>query len=185
MYHDADTSGGNSGGPVWQYFSDTGIRRVIAVHVYGSSARNGATRLVPQNQAIIEAWMAWTPPVAPSTGSSGGGGKSGCIIATVAYGSYLNPNVQILRNFRDRYLLTNKPGREFVDLYNRYSPPVAAYIKNRDTLRTATRVILTPVVYAVKHPLGFLLVCGSAVVAVRGVHRIYDSTFLTQRYHRP
>jgi V8-like Glu-specific endopeptidase len=166
LYYDADTSGGDSGSPVWQYSSNTGLRYIIAVHTGGSVVKNSGTRLVTQNQALIESWMAWTPP-APS----GGGGGGGCFIATAAYGSYLDPHVQVLRDFRDRYLLKNGPGRKFVQLYYEYSPPVAAFIKDYDTLQTATRMMLTPVVYAVKYPLGLLGVCGLAVVAGSGVYR--------------
>jgi hypothetical protein len=38
----------------------------------------------------------------------------GCFIATNAYGSYMEPNVKVLREFRDRILLTNYVGRSFV-----------------------------------------------------------------------
>ncbi len=132
IYYDADTTGGNSGGPVWQLMS--GQRRIIAVHVVSTP---GGCRLVSQNQGIIESWMQWVPSGGGGGGDSGGGG--GCFIATAAYGSYLDPHVQILRNFRDEYLLNNRPGRVFVRLYNHYSPPAGSLYqrsgnpKNSDT----------------------------------------------------
>ena len=52
--------------------------------------------------------------------------------------------VRYLRLFRDRYLLTNGPGRWFVELYYRWSPPVADYIRARDALRAVVRWILAP-----------------------------------------
>jgi V8-like Glu-specific endopeptidase len=161
IYYDADTTGGNSGGPVWE--SASGLRRIVAVHVVSAP---GGCRLVRQNQEIIETWMAWEPAPPPA---EGGGGR--CFIATAAYGSYLDPRVQILQNFRDRYLLTNRPGIAFVRLYNRYSPPVSDFIKDREVLRTATRVLLTPVVLAVEYPLGLLGACGLAMVTYVGVCR--------------
>jgi hypothetical protein len=81
--------------------------------------------------------------------SSGGGG--GCFIATAAYGSYLHPKVMLLREFRDNCLLTSAPGRAFVALYYRVSPPLADFIARHDSLRSASRILLTPVVLAVEY----------------------------------
>ncbi|HNQ34640.1 MAG TPA: hypothetical protein PKN80_01075 [bacterium] len=73
----------------------------------------------------------------------GGGGP--CFIATAAYGSYQEPHVQVLRRFRDRFLLASPPGRAFVRFYYRHSPPLAAVIARNETLRAATRTALLPV----------------------------------------
>ncbi len=78
----------------------------------------------------------------------GGGGGGGCFIATAAYGSLFEPHVKVLRQFRDIYLLPSRAGQAFVEAYYRYSPPMADFIAEHDTLRAVVRVGLAPLVAA-------------------------------------
>jgi hypothetical protein len=108
-----------------------------------------------------------------SVNSTSGGGtgfstvpnnsKSGCFIATAAYGSYLDPHVMVLRHFRDDVLLHSELGTAFVKFYYQYSPPIADFIAQHAALRILMRFALTPLIFAVKYPLGaallFAIVC--------------------------
>jgi hypothetical protein len=76
-----------------------------------------------------------------------------CFIATAAWGSWMDPHVQILRRFRDEVLLPYAPGRWLVAVYYRYSPPLAEWIGHHESLRAMTRAVLAPVVFAVQRPL--------------------------------
>ena len=75
-----------------------------------------------------------------------GGGGGGCFIATAAFGTPLEPQVALLKQFRDQYLLTNTLGTTFVENYYRYSPPIAEYIAEHEILRYIARLSLYPLV---------------------------------------
>jgi endonuclease YncB( thermonuclease family) len=68
----------------------------------------------------------------------------GCFIATAAYGSPIDPHVEILRKFRDHYLLTNTLGRSLIRLYYTYSPLLANTISHHKNLRIMARIALLP-----------------------------------------
>lgn len=67
-----------------------------------------------------------------------------CFIATAAYGSPIDPHVEILRQFRDNYLLTNTLGRELIRFYYTYSPVMANTISHHESLKAIVRVGLLP-----------------------------------------
>lgn len=77
-----------------------------------------------------------------ATGNSGGG----CFIATAAYGSPLAEEIDVLRNWRDDYLLQNGFGRIFVSAYYNLSPPIANNIRVSKVKAQITRKVIEPFV---------------------------------------
>jgi hypothetical protein len=71
--------------------------------------------------------------------------NSNCFIATAAFGSPLAPQVQLLREVRDTYLLPYGPGRVLVDWYYAVSPGVAGVISRSEALRAVVRFALMPI----------------------------------------
>jgi hypothetical protein len=74
--------------------------------------------------------------------------NTGCFVATAAYGSPLAPSVLVLREFRDRFLVTNAPGRAFVRWYYTNSPAAARYLVEHPSLKPLAQAALAPVVAA-------------------------------------
>jgi hypothetical protein len=54
--------------------------------------------------------------------------------------------IEILREFRDEYLLTNPAGQALVDLYYTVSPPMAEFITEHPSLKPIVRAGLLPAV---------------------------------------
>jgi hypothetical protein len=71
---------------------------------------------------------------------------TGCFIATAAYGTPMAKEIEILREFRDGYMLTNLVGEALVDFYYRISPPVAEFITEHPNLGSLVRAGLAPAV---------------------------------------
>lgn len=103
------------------------------------------------NESGFSNEVSYTTPAGSAGGSSSSGGGGGCFIATAAFGSYRAPEVILLQKFRDRVLLTNAPGRLFVDFYYRVSPRIADFIGRHDSLKSATRLALMPLIFSIQH----------------------------------
>lgn len=102
---------------VTYYFS------VTAYSVYGEESEY--SNEVCNNSAICD------------TASSSGGGGGGCFIDTAAYGFRMAEEARILRNFREKLLLTNPLGRACVRCYYKVSPPLADSLSRHETLRVS------------------------------------------------
>ena len=142
---------------------DEEYRHTITTPIYppSPSADNGFRRLSARIQGTSTSDLAGADGVfemlvdnvyVEDLDGSSGSGSGGCFIATAAYGSYLDPHVVTLRNFRDHHLLTNSVGMWLVEFYYRHSPPLADYIRERETLRTLVRSGLAIVIYSIEYP---------------------------------
>lgn len=77
---------------------------------------------------------------------SSGGGGGGCFIATAAFGSPIEAHVNLLKKFRDAYLLPHAWGQAVVTFYYRTSPPIARHIAQHSSLRWLVRGLLYPLI---------------------------------------
>lgn len=71
---------------------------------------------------------------------------AGCFIATATFGTSMANEVNILKKFRDNFLLRNRTGEMFVRSYYKLSPPIAGAIKRSEMLRRVVRILLIPIV---------------------------------------
>ena len=72
--------------------------------------------------------------------------RTGCFIATAAYGSAMADDIEVLREFRDEYMLTNPVGEALVEFYYAVSPPIAEFITEHPSLKPIVRAGLAPAV---------------------------------------
>jgi hypothetical protein len=74
--------------------------------------------------------------------------KSGCLIATAAYGTELAPQVQILREIRDNVLFSTGSGTAFMvgfnEFYYSFSPEIADLEKQSPIFREMVKTTITP-----------------------------------------
>ena len=74
--------------------------------------------------------------------------KSGCLIATAAFGSELAPQVQFLREYRDNTIMTTVAGSGFLNAFNTvyysFSPSVADAERTHPLLQETVRAGISP-----------------------------------------
>jgi uncharacterized repeat protein (TIGR01451 family) len=107
-----------------------------------------------------------TDAVGSSTGSKG------CFFGETIYGPN-HPHLKDLRRFRDRYMMSNGPGRKFAAWYYKISPTASAFFAEHESLKPAARVLFTPVIYLARYPgpAGLLAIAGLFFVGYAGSRR--------------
>ena len=103
-----------------------------------------------------------------------------CFIATAAFGSILDSHVVQLRQFRDRFLRDNAPGRLAIRLYYRFSPDLAQIIEDDPGLKPVVRIALLPFVGLSYIMLNFgaggaIILVALMMLSVVGVYRAVQS----------
>jgi uncharacterized repeat protein (TIGR01451 family) len=112
-------------------------------------------------------------PILPNTAAGSWTGDAGdsddethCVVALAASGSFLDPHLPGLRRFRDQTLMRSRFGQLLVAWYYELSPPLARRIARNETLRSVTRIVLTPIVFAIETPvLASFLLSGALFLA--------------------
>jgi len=79
-----------------------------------------------------------------------GTSKSGCFIATAAYGTPFDPKIDVLRTWRDDSLQKSIFGRSFIKFYYSISPPIAKVISMSIFLRWLVRISISPIIMLLK-----------------------------------
>lgn len=120
------------------------------------------------------------PPVV--AGAEGGGG--GCFIATAAFGSPIDPYVNVLKKFRDTHLLTNAGGRAFVSAYYRMSPAIARQVEANTWLKYLVRITLLPLIGFSLLSLHINLVAALLTAALLFMAVLFSSVWLYRRRRR-
>jgi hypothetical protein len=145
----------------------------------GHENDNPVTITIDSNKSITANFAAI------STADGDSGKKGGCFIATAAYGTSLHAHLDILRDFRDKYLMASKLGSKLVKLYYKYSPFVAEFITKHKALRIVVRINLLPLVafsYSAVH-LGPIIT--AVVLILIFVFPIFLISFFRRKFKPP
>lgn len=129
------------------YTGTSGIVNVgdnVTVQQISSAVLSTTTHATLTIGGVSDTFSITTKDKPPSKGDDGGGG--GCFIATAAFGSPMAGQVEILRQFRDTYLLTNAAGKSFVAWYYRNGPVAAHWIEDKPVAKAAVRMALYPLI---------------------------------------
>jgi len=103
-------------------------------------------RILPVEASDLEEQI--TKSTSESKSTDGGG----CLIATATFGSELAPQVQQLREIRDRKVLQTESGTSFMntfnDFYYSFSPTIADYERENPIFREVVRLAITPMIFS-------------------------------------
>jgi len=73
-------------------------------------------------------------------------GSDDCFVAMASFGTAMEGKIEVLRRFRDLYLMKTGPGRAFVDVYYQKGPHLADALLPHPLLKRMVRILLLPIV---------------------------------------
>jgi hypothetical protein len=135
------------------------------------------------NESGFSNEITYAVPAGATASGDPSSGSTSCFIATAAFGSYRAPEVILLQKFRDRFLLTNAPGKMFVEFYYRVSPPIADFIGHYDSLKRATRLALKPLIFSIQHRLAVYMGVLTLLLAMTFI-LVFEQRRLTRQVRR-
>jgi prepilin-type N-terminal cleavage/methylation domain-containing protein len=162
--------------------STKNIQELTAIDIHVVLARSDggtmefADRVIPRNVKRTSTDLGigddeTLPPIAPNYPS--------CFVATAAWDDGAHPSVILLREFRDRFLLTWSGGRWIVAWYYARGPAAAAFIYDYPPAATAARVMLAPLVVAAF----FLLHAPAAAAFMIAVPLLFGAARVRRKRH--
>jgi hypothetical protein len=92
-----------------------------------------------------------------------------CFIATAAFGSEMAPQVEMLRKFRNLYLLKSEWGKSFVRFYYSVSPKLAEGISESPVLKLVVRTFLWPLVWFANLSINYGILLSLLLVSILSV----------------
>jgi len=104
-----------------------------------------------------------------------------CFIATAAYGTPMAEQVDVLRDFRNQYLITNPVGEALVEFYYKVSPPMAEFITKHPALKPVVRAALVPAVAASRVAVNTTFPQKVAILASLGLLSVSVALWLRHR----
>ncbi len=125
------TLGNDSTKPILEYYRDN----------MGNIPEGRAAKLVLENFGTLPVFDLIRKHAA-SYGKPAPAAKSGCFVATAAFGDVNSYQVVTLRSFRDDVLLRSRIGRLTIRIYYCVSPTIAAHIERSPSRRAIARTIL-------------------------------------------
>jgi hypothetical protein len=121
----------------------------IVNQLQSMDAHPDAKAWLSQNISTLNGIIAEVNSLSGSVSSSS---NSGCYIATMAYGDHEHPQVRILRQYRDRVLLTQRIGRVLVGIYYWFSPKLVTAFRDCPRANSAIRYLLNSFIKQIRLP---------------------------------
>ncbi|TBR10696.1 MAG: peptidylprolyl isomerase [Candidatus Nitrosotenuis sp.] len=111
------------------------------IFTYTNSERNFDSILAKFSQVLDSFKIVANPDNSKSE-------KTGCLIATAAYGSELAPQVQLLREIRDNVLFSTSSGTGFMTTFNAvyysFSPTVSDWERQSPIFKETVKIVISP-----------------------------------------